>query len=129
MTVTATLPEATHSAGKEPAVSRRRSGLPFSPWHLLLAPLALLFALPLTWLLLSSVMSDAEINRFPPALWPSGIDLGGYRYVLGNALFPIFTRDYAPLPVDAAREDLCRLACVLTRRRARTGLLLENADR
>lgn len=62
--------------------------LPFSAWHLLLAPLALVFAIPLVWLVLSSVMSDAEINRFPPALWPSGIDLGGYRYVLGNAMFP-----------------------------------------
>ncbi len=59
-----------------------------SPWHLLLAPLALAFALPLVWLLLSSVMTNAEINRFPPALWPDGIDLGGYRYVLGNAMFP-----------------------------------------
>lgn len=67
---------------------RRRSRLPFSAWHLLLAPLGLLFALPLVWLLLSSVMSDAEINRFPPALWPSGVDLSGYRYVLGNAMFP-----------------------------------------
>jgi multiple sugar transport system permease protein len=59
-----------------------------SAWHLVLAPLALCFALPFVWLLLSSVMSNAEINRFPPALWPSGIDLGGYRYVLGNAMFP-----------------------------------------
>ncbi|WP_428950533.1 carbohydrate ABC transporter permease [Streptomyces sp. cg35] len=65
-----------------------RARLPFSAWHLLLAPLALVFAIPLIWLLLSSVMSNAEINRFPPALWPSGIDLGGYRYVLGNAMFP-----------------------------------------
>ncbi|TDO47655.1 ABC-type glycerol-3-phosphate transport system permease component [Kribbella sp. VKM Ac-2571] len=62
--------------------------LPFSGWHLVLAPLALLFALPLVWLLVSSVMSNAEINRFPPALWPHGIKLDGYRYVLGNALFP-----------------------------------------
>ncbi|WP_275561353.1 carbohydrate ABC transporter permease [Streptomyces sp. 5-6(2022)] len=67
---------------------RRRPRLPFSPWHLLLAPLALLFAVPLIWLGLSSVMSDAEINRFPPALWPSGIHLDGYRFVLGNAMFP-----------------------------------------
>ncbi|MEU1529042.1 carbohydrate ABC transporter permease [Streptomyces fagopyri] len=59
-----------------------------SGWHLLLAPLSLCFALPLVWLVLSSVMTNAEINRFPPALWPKGIDLGGYRYVLGNALFP-----------------------------------------
>ncbi|WP_339133235.1 carbohydrate ABC transporter permease [Streptomyces sp. f51] len=66
-----------------PLTSRRPSG-----WHLLLAPMALCFALPLLWLVLSSVMSDAEINRFPPALWPKGIDLGGYRYVLGNAMFP-----------------------------------------
>ncbi|MET7987956.1 MULTISPECIES: carbohydrate ABC transporter permease [unclassified Streptomyces] len=66
-----------------PVTSRRPSG-----WHLLLAPLALCFALPLVWLALSSVMSDTEINRFPPALWPGGIDLGGYRYVLGNAMFP-----------------------------------------
>ncbi|MBD3008644.1 carbohydrate ABC transporter permease [Streptomyces sp. 5-10] len=68
--------------------TRRRPRLPFSPWHLLLAPLALLFAVPLIWLGLSSVMSDAEINRFPPALWPSGIHLDGYRFVLGNAMFP-----------------------------------------
>ncbi|GAA0628126.1 carbohydrate ABC transporter permease [Kribbella sandramycini] len=59
-----------------------------SAWHLVLAPLALLFALPLLWLLVSSVMSNAEINRFPPALIPSKVDLGGYRYVIGNALFP-----------------------------------------
>jgi multiple sugar transport system permease protein len=70
------------------AAPRARRRLPFSPWHLALAPLALLFALPLLWVLLSSVMSDAQINRFPPALWPSHIDLGGYRYVLGNAMFP-----------------------------------------
>jgi multiple sugar transport system permease protein len=70
------------------AAPRARRRLPFSLWHLALAPLALLFALPLVWVLLSSVMSDAQINRFPPALWPSHIDLSGYRYVLGNAMFP-----------------------------------------
>ncbi|WP_410657167.1 carbohydrate ABC transporter permease [Amycolatopsis sp. lyj-112] len=59
----------------------------FSPWHLLLVPLALVFAAPLVWLLLSSVMSNAEINRFPPSLWPSEVDFAGYRYVLENALF------------------------------------------
>jgi multiple sugar transport system permease protein len=92
MTATAVGPTTTGKdtvpAAEEPAPERRRRRLPFSAWHLLLAPLALLFAVPLIWLLLSSVMSDAEINRFPPALWPSGIDLGGYRYVLGNAMFP-----------------------------------------
>jgi multiple sugar transport system permease protein len=84
MTVRALLPTAdTFTPGR----ARARLRLPFSPWHLLLAPLALLFAAPLIWLLLSSFMSNVEINRFPPALWPSTIDFGGYRYVLENALF------------------------------------------
>jgi multiple sugar transport system permease protein len=86
MTATATTERrAAHAGVSRPGRARR---LPFSPWHLLLAPLALVFAIPLVWLLISSVMTNAEINRFPPALWPSGINLGGYRYVLNNALFP-----------------------------------------
>ncbi|CAM5460827.1 carbohydrate ABC transporter permease [Streptomyces violaceorubidus] len=88
MTATSTPGTAKALAAQPAAAERRRPRLPFSPWHLLLAPLALVFAVPLVWLVLSSVMSNAEINRFPPALWPSGIDLGGYRYVLGNAMFP-----------------------------------------
>lgn len=89
MTVTTAVPiEAARPQDRSRPEPRRRRLLPFSPWHLLLAPLSLLFALPLVWLVLSSVMTNAEINRFPPALWPSGIHLGGYRYVLGNAMFP-----------------------------------------
>ncbi|MFJ4965340.1 L-arabinose transport system permease protein AraQ [Streptomyces sp. ADI96-02] len=84
-----TVTKTPQAAPTPPATNRpRRPLLPFSPWHLLLAPLALLFAAPLIWLVLSSVMTNAEINRFPPALWPSGIDLGGYEFVIGNAMFP-----------------------------------------
>ncbi|MET9552553.1 carbohydrate ABC transporter permease [Streptomyces sp. NPDC006645] len=88
--------------------TRRRglARLPFSAWHLLLAPLALVFAIPLIWLVLSSVMSDAEINRFPPALWPSGIDLGGYRYVLGNAMFPRWFANSLIVSVVAVASNL-----------------------
>ena len=50
--------------------------LPFSGWHLLLAPMAFVFAFPLVQMVLTSVMDDSEINRFPPRLWPSRIDLG-----------------------------------------------------
>ncbi|MFJ2671294.1 carbohydrate ABC transporter permease [Streptomyces sp. NPDC087525] len=85
---------------------RSRRWLPFSPWHLLLAPLTLIFAIPLIWLLLSSVMSNAEINRFPPALWPSGIDLGGYRYVLGNAMFPRWFANSLIVSVVAVASNL-----------------------
>ncbi|MEU6389703.1 carbohydrate ABC transporter permease [Streptomyces sp. NPDC046939] len=90
MTTTTHLPRHTDRRPvTEPVdAARPRRGLPFSPWHLLLAPLAVLFALPLLWLLLSSVMSDAQFNRFPTALVPEGIDLSGYRYVLSNGMFP-----------------------------------------
>ncbi|MFF8062048.1 carbohydrate ABC transporter permease [Streptomyces rimosus] len=91
------------SAPRRPARHRR---LPFSAWHLLLAPLSLGFALPLVWLVLSSVMTNAEINRFPPALWPSGIDLGGYDYVLGNAMFPRWFANSSIVAVTAVLSNL-----------------------
>jgi len=70
--------------GREP----RRRFLPFSPWHLVLLPVSLIFALPLFWLALSSFMTNAQINRFPPTIIPNSLHLDGYRYVLNNALFP-----------------------------------------
>ncbi|MEV0522677.1 carbohydrate ABC transporter permease [Streptomyces sp. NPDC050439] len=107
MTATTTAPEATARRAAGPAALRhRRFRLPFSGWHALLAPLALLFAVPLIWLLLSSVMSNAEINRFPPALWPSSVDLGGYRYVLGNAMFPRWLLNSAIVSAVAVTSNL-----------------------
>jgi multiple sugar transport system permease protein len=70
--------------GRQP----RRRFLPFSPWHLVLAPVSLLFALPLLWLVVSSFMTNAQINRFPPTIIPDSLHLDGYRYVFQNALFP-----------------------------------------
>ena len=54
----------------------------------MLAPVALVFAMPLVWLLLSSFMRNAQINRFPPTIIPDSLHLDGYRYVVENALFP-----------------------------------------
>ena len=56
-----------------------RHRLPFSPWHLLLMPLALLFVLPLVQMVLTSFMSTAEINQFPPKLIPTSLHVEGYR--------------------------------------------------
>jgi multiple sugar transport system permease protein len=70
------------------AKGKKGKGLPFSPWHFALLPVAILFALPLLWLAMSSFMTNAQINRFPPTLIPSSLHLDGYRYVLKNALFP-----------------------------------------
>ena len=79
--------------------SRRLSWLPFSPWHLLLMPLALLFVLPLVQMVLTSFMDDSEINRFPPRFWPSGIDLGrsGGGKVVAAGYVGLFTDPSVPI--------------------------------
>lgn len=57
---------------------RPRFRLPFSGWHLLLMPLSLLFVLPLVQMVLTSFMSDSDINRFPPMFIPSHLHISGY---------------------------------------------------
>jgi len=61
---------------------RRR--LPFSAWHLLLMPLALIFVLPLVQMVFTSFMTNGEINQFPPKLIPTAIHLEGYRTLLSQ---------------------------------------------
>ena len=58
-----------------------------SRWHLVLAPMALIFALPLVWLTVSSFMTNAQINTFPPKIIPDGLHLDGYRYVFRTGDF------------------------------------------
>jgi multiple sugar transport system permease protein len=71
------------------ATSRRRRAprLPFSPWHLLLLPIALVMVAPLVWMLVVSVESAAEARRFPPVLIPSSIHVSNYTSVLHNVPF------------------------------------------
>jgi len=64
-------------------VKRRR--LPFSPWHLLLMPLSLIFALPLLQMVLTSFMTSADINRFPPRLIPTKLSLAGYHALFAES--------------------------------------------
>ena len=65
-----------------------RPALPFNPWHLLLAPAAILFALPFGWMVLSSFMSNAQINHFPPTIIPDSLHVVGWDHVLRRATFP-----------------------------------------
>lgn len=58
--------------------TRRPRSLPFSKWHFLLAPVAVLFAIPFVQMFLTSVSPAAEINRFPPRFIPSAITFDGY---------------------------------------------------
>ncbi|WP_218005721.1 carbohydrate ABC transporter permease [Actinomadura hibisca] len=68
---------------------RRRAGrwrLP-SARHAVLLPLSLFMVAPFVYMLAASVMSETELHRFPPAIIPSGVDLGGYRKVLAESDF------------------------------------------
>ena len=47
-------------------------------WHLLLAPIALLFALPFVQMFLTALTPASEINKFPPAFIPAHLTLDGF---------------------------------------------------
>ena len=49
--------------------------------------MALVFALPLLWLIVASFMTNAQINRFPPTIIPDSLHLDGYRYVFSTGRF------------------------------------------
>jgi multiple sugar transport system permease protein len=57
---------------------RRRWRLPFSPWHLVLAPVAAVMLVPLVWMVVLSLETKTEAQSFPPVLLPSGLHFGNY---------------------------------------------------
>jgi multiple sugar transport system permease protein len=63
----------------------RRRRWPFSPWHLLLLPVSLLFLLPFVEMFLTSVEPASEINRFPPSFIPTQFTLGGYARLFADS--------------------------------------------
>src|SRR6185503_6823554 len=53
-----------------------------------LAPLSILMVLPFVYMLMASVMTKAQLNRFPPPILPPGVNLRNYRQLLGDSEFP-----------------------------------------
>lgn len=83
---------ALHRARIEEAERRmRRSGwrghLP-ERGHLILMPLSIIMVLPFAWMLLTSFMTNSEINRIPPTIVPHRLNTGGYSTVLASSDFP-----------------------------------------
>ncbi|MFG1922291.1 carbohydrate ABC transporter permease [Cryptosporangium sp. NPDC048952] len=79
-------------AGTPPAVAptpvaapRKRRWLPFSAWHLVLMPLSLIFVLPLVQMVLTSLMPEAQITKFPPEFIPRGIHFDGYQTLFAQS--------------------------------------------
>jgi multiple sugar transport system permease protein len=47
-------------------------------WHVLLVPVALLFALPFVQMFLTALTPASEINKFPPRFFPAHLTLDGF---------------------------------------------------
>jgi len=67
------------------APRRRRRGLPFSAWHLLLLPVAVVFLVPFVEMFLTSVTPADEINTFPRAFFPSSLTTTGYERLFAES--------------------------------------------
>lgn len=50
----------------------------FSWWHLVLAPIALLFFIPFAQMMLASLSPASELVKFPPPFFPSRLTLDGF---------------------------------------------------
>ncbi len=66
---------------------RRWLRLPFSPWHLVLFPMALIMLLPFLWMVVTSLETQAETLRFPPVLVPHSLHFNNYPNALRSAPF------------------------------------------
>jgi multiple sugar transport system permease protein len=56
----------------------RRKWLPFSAWHFLLMPVAIVMLVPLVWVVMTSFETLAQTQHFPPILWPGSFQWHNY---------------------------------------------------
>ena len=59
----------------------------FSPWHLVLIPIAVVMVIPLVWMLVTSLQTLEETRHYPPTLMPTSLELHNYTDVLQQAPF------------------------------------------
>ena len=77
------LDQAPVRTGRRPAPRRR--GLPFSGWHLLLLPVAVLFAIPFIQMFLAAFTPATDLYRLPTPFIPSSLTLDGFRSLFGTS--------------------------------------------
>jgi len=99
-------------AGSRAALRRRpvRRWRP-SPWHLVLAPLALIMLVPLIWMLLTSLSTLAETRQFPPGL-PASLQWGNYAKAWHDSPFGRWLLNSGIVAVSCVISNLilCALA-------------------
>jgi len=71
--------DASQLKGETGMVERPRARwLPFSPWHFLLMPVAIIMLVPLVWVVVTSLETLAQTQHFPPILWPGSFQWNNY---------------------------------------------------
>jgi multiple sugar transport system permease protein len=107
--------ETVTTADAEPstvAPEDRRSRFSMSPWHLVLIPTSFILLLPLLWMVITSLETPAEAQRFPPVIVPHQVRLQNYPDAFQTAPFGHFFLNSAivALVVVASNLVLCSLA-------------------
>jgi multiple sugar transport system permease protein len=90
----------------------RRRLLPFDPWHLFLLPLAAVMLLPMLWMVVTSLETEAQTFHFPPILWPGTPQFGNYLDVIRDSAFArwFWNTTVVTVAVVASNLVLCTLA-------------------
>jgi len=59
----------------------------FSPWHLVLLPIALVMVVPLLWMVVTSLQTLNETRHYPPTLIPHSLQLRNYSTIIRHTPF------------------------------------------
>jgi len=83
-----------------------------SAWHLVLIPLTFILMVPLIWMLITSLETEAETRQFPPVLLPASPQWTNYPDALAAAPFVRFMANSAVVAiiVVVANLVLCSVA-------------------
>ena len=59
----------------------------FSPWHLVLLPIALVMVVPLLWMVVTSLQTLNETRHYPPTLIPHSLQWHNYSVIIRHTPF------------------------------------------
>jgi multiple sugar transport system permease protein len=111
--VALTRPDPRSLPGETGMVERpRRRFMPFDPWHLFLAPLAVVMLLPLVWMVVTSLETEAQTFHFPPILWPGTLRFENYANVIRQSEFGtwFWNTTVVTVTIVVSNLALCTLA-------------------
>ncbi len=91
---------------------RRARWLPFSPWHFVLMPVAIIMLVPLLWVVMTSLETLAQTQHFPPILWPGSFQWSNYPHAWSSVPFGTWfiNTTVVTVAVVASNLLLCSLA-------------------